>query len=122
MNITTFLSGVVVLFWLLFVASLAIIVVRASRNQPVRNAALFSINHFGAGVVITALNAGLVFIKPDERGRGDLSRGPQRLPRNSSHPRLTLDHPLRRECGYLHNLHADVHHVDCHQRRRGPGR
>ena len=41
MNITTLLSGVVALFWLLFIASIVIIVVRASRNQPVRNAALF---------------------------------------------------------------------------------
>jgi regulator of protease activity HflC (stomatin/prohibitin superfamily) len=68
MNISTLLSGVVALFWVGFLAVIVLIVARASRNQPVRNATVFLFTSLLLALVTTALNSGLVFIQPDERG------------------------------------------------------
>jgi regulator of protease activity HflC (stomatin/prohibitin superfamily) len=68
MNIATLSTGVVIVIWGLAVLFIALVVTRATRNQPVRNASSILGGLVVLAILMTALNAGLVFIKPEERG------------------------------------------------------
>jgi len=68
MNITTLSVAVVTIVWILAVLFIALVVVRAARNQPIRNASTVLAILVVVAIVMTALNAGLVFIQPEDRG------------------------------------------------------
>ncbi len=68
MNIATLSIGVVTVIWVLAVLFIVLVVVRASRNQPVRNASSILGGLVILAILMTALNAGLVFVQPQERG------------------------------------------------------
>jgi regulator of protease activity HflC (stomatin/prohibitin superfamily) len=68
MNIATLSAGVVTLLWGMTILSFVLIVLRASRNQPVRNLVSISTVLVIFAVIVTSLNMGIVFIPPDERG------------------------------------------------------
>lgn len=68
MNIANLLQGFATLTWLLFFAVLVLILVRASRNRPIKNASVTLISILVLAVLLTIVAAGLVFIEPPERG------------------------------------------------------
>lgn len=68
MNIATLAQGLATLAWLATAAILILVVVRASRNHPIRSGATITIVAAVIAVVLTTVSSGLVFINPDERG------------------------------------------------------
>lgn len=68
MNIATLAQGLATLAWLATAAILILVVVRASRNHPIRSGATVTIVAAVIAVVLTTVSSGLVFINPDERG------------------------------------------------------
>jgi regulator of protease activity HflC (stomatin/prohibitin superfamily) len=68
MNIVTLLAGVVALLWVLVIGAVVLVVIRSTRGQRMGNAGLIIGVPIVLALVLTAFNAGLVFIQPDERG------------------------------------------------------
>jgi regulator of protease activity HflC (stomatin/prohibitin superfamily) len=68
MNFSDFLQGFVALLWLVVVALFVVAVVRASRRLPVKNFSTIILVVVLLAVLLTTINAGLVFIPPDQRG------------------------------------------------------
>jgi regulator of protease activity HflC (stomatin/prohibitin superfamily) len=68
MNIAALLTGVVSLMWLLAVLAVVLVIVRATRNQPVRSNIVVVLVTVLIALLLTSVNAGLVFIEPQERG------------------------------------------------------
>ncbi len=68
MNIANFFQGFVVLVWIGVVGVAAVFVARVSRGQRARNLGGMLGILVVAAVILTAVNAGLVFINPQERG------------------------------------------------------
>ena len=68
MNVTTVLDAMVSLLWLISIGLVAVFVVRASRNKPVRGVGISILVAVSAAFVLTIISAGLVFVQPEERG------------------------------------------------------
>jgi regulator of protease activity HflC (stomatin/prohibitin superfamily) len=68
MNITTLLQGFAALLWLLVIALLVLVVVRASRRAKTGPIATALLVTFVLALVMSIISAGLVFIQPEERG------------------------------------------------------
>ncbi len=68
MNFIGPLRGFVAILWLVVVALLVIIVLRASRKKPAKNLVMPTLITAILAVVISFISAGLVFIRPEERG------------------------------------------------------
>lgn len=68
MNIDKLFQGLAPFAWLVFVGILALIVVRATRNQPLRNGGMLLLVTGLLALALTGTAAGLVFIQPDQRG------------------------------------------------------
>ena len=62
MNIATLLTGVVSLMWVLAVLSVVLVIVRSTRNQPVRSNIIVVLVTVLVALILTSVNAGLVFI------------------------------------------------------------
>jgi regulator of protease activity HflC (stomatin/prohibitin superfamily) len=68
MNIASLLQGLATLTWFVVIGVIALAVVRASRNRPLRNATSTVIITVVFAILLTVISAGLVFIEPQERG------------------------------------------------------
>ena len=68
MDFANFLKGGVALLWLVVVVLIVLAVVRASRGARVRALTIAILVSAIAAVILTSVSAGLVFIKPEERG------------------------------------------------------
>ena len=68
MDIASFLKGFAALLWLIVVALIALAIVRASRGQKVRALQTSILVTAILAILLTTLSAGLVFIRPEERG------------------------------------------------------
>jgi regulator of protease activity HflC (stomatin/prohibitin superfamily) len=68
MNIATLLAGIATIAWLVFVGAVALVIVRASRNKPMRGGGLTILITAIIAVILTGLSSGVVFIEPQERG------------------------------------------------------
>jgi regulator of protease activity HflC (stomatin/prohibitin superfamily) len=68
MNVAIVLQAIVSLLWVLVVGLIILAVVRAARNQRVGVLSTVILVMAIAAVVLTTVSAGLVFIKPEERG------------------------------------------------------
>jgi regulator of protease activity HflC (stomatin/prohibitin superfamily) len=68
MNITIVLSAVVTLLWLITAGLVAIFFVRASRGRQVRGVGIAILVAASVAFIVTIINAGLVFVQPEERG------------------------------------------------------
>ena len=68
MNIASVLQGFATILWIAFFGVLALVLVRANRNRPLRNANMTVITTLVLAVLITIAAAGTVFIEPQERG------------------------------------------------------
>jgi len=68
MNITVVVSAFAGLSWLVVVALLILVILRASRQQPVKALTIGFIVSLVFALLINTVSAGLVFIEPQERG------------------------------------------------------
>ena len=68
MNITVVVSAFAGLSWLAVVALLILVILRASRRQPVKALTIGFIVSLVFALIINTVSAGLVFIEPQERG------------------------------------------------------
>ncbi len=68
MNVASAVQIVSSLSWLLFVGIIALAVVRASRRQPIRGVTTIIIAIGVIALLLSTASAGLVFIRPEERG------------------------------------------------------
>ncbi len=68
MNIANLFQGFATLAWLLFFGVLVLVLVRASRNRPIKNASVTLLSVLVLAILFTVVSAGLVFIEPQERG------------------------------------------------------
>ena len=68
MNIASLLQGLGVLAMLMVVGVVVLIVMRAARGQPLRNAGTVLGAVIVVAVLLISISAGMVFIQPDERG------------------------------------------------------
>lgn len=68
MNIASMLQGLVALLWVGVVGMIILAVVRAARGYKVRTLSVSILSTAILAVFLTSISAGLVFIKPEERG------------------------------------------------------
>lgn len=68
MDIASVFQGFATLAWIVVVGLVVLVVVRASRGRPLHNPSMLILVSAGIAVLLTSLSAGLVFIRPDERG------------------------------------------------------
>jgi regulator of protease activity HflC (stomatin/prohibitin superfamily) len=68
MNIATLLAGIATIAWLAFAGVVALVIVRAARNKPMRGGGLTILITAVIAVLMTSLSSGVVFIEPQERG------------------------------------------------------
>lgn len=68
MNIASLFQGLATLAWIAFVGILVLVVIRASRGRPLKNAVSTIVIVLVIAVLSTISAAGLVFIEPPERG------------------------------------------------------
>lgn len=68
MNIANLFQGFATLMWFVFFGVLVLVLVRASRNRPIRNASVTLLSVLVLAILLTVVSAGLVFIEPQERG------------------------------------------------------
>jgi regulator of protease activity HflC (stomatin/prohibitin superfamily) len=68
MNVAQMLQGLATLSWVVTVAVIALAVVRASRGRALKGAGGVIGGTIVAAILLTSVAAGLVFIRPEERG------------------------------------------------------
>lgn len=68
MNITLVISAIAGLSWVLVVAILVFLVLRASRQQPIKGMTTGLVAALVLALILNTVSAGLVFIEPQERG------------------------------------------------------
>jgi regulator of protease activity HflC (stomatin/prohibitin superfamily) len=68
MDIAGVLKGFATIVWLATAGLLSLVVIRASRGKPLRRGGLMIAALVGFAVILTVVSAGLVFVKPEERG------------------------------------------------------
>jgi regulator of protease activity HflC (stomatin/prohibitin superfamily) len=68
MNIASILKSFAVVVWLAWFAVLALVIMRAARQKPVKNGRSLIITLLVVALVVTTVSSGLVFINPQERG------------------------------------------------------
>jgi regulator of protease activity HflC (stomatin/prohibitin superfamily) len=68
MNVTTVLDTLAVFLWILFIGLIALALVRASRGRSAKGLGIAVLATGLTALIISVLSAGLVFIRPEERG------------------------------------------------------
>ena len=68
MDIASLMKGIAGLLWIGVVALLVVAVLRASRGQKVRSISIAVLVTTVVAVLLTVVSAGLVFVRPEERG------------------------------------------------------
>jgi regulator of protease activity HflC (stomatin/prohibitin superfamily) len=68
MNIASLITGFSGLLWIVVVAVIVLITVRASRGQPIKKGGTIVVVAVVLAIIFTALSAGLVFVQPEQRG------------------------------------------------------
>ena len=67
MNVALVVQGLASLAWMIFIAGIALVVVRVSRRRDPKPGVVTALLGLLAALVLTAASAGLVFVKPEER-------------------------------------------------------
>jgi regulator of protease activity HflC (stomatin/prohibitin superfamily) len=68
MNVAQMLQGLATLSWVVAIAVIALAVARAARGRALKGAAGIVLATIVAAILLTSVSAGLVFIRPEERG------------------------------------------------------
>jgi len=64
----SFFGTLALVAWLVFLGVLALVILRASRERPIKNGGWLVVGFLIVGVVLSSVSAGMVFINPEERG------------------------------------------------------
>ena len=67
MNVASIVKIFAAVAWFAFFALIFIVVMRASRNKPVKGAVTILLVALGGAIILSIVSAGLVFIQPEER-------------------------------------------------------
>src|SRR4030042_1027784 len=68
MNVASFLKVFASVAWLAVIGLIAIVVLRASRKKNIKGGVTITLVVLAVALVLSTVSAGLVFIKPEERG------------------------------------------------------
>jgi regulator of protease activity HflC (stomatin/prohibitin superfamily) len=68
MDIASVVKGMATLSWLLVIGVIVLVVTRAARARPVKNATVLVSVLVAFAIVLSLVGAGLVFLQPEERG------------------------------------------------------
>jgi regulator of protease activity HflC (stomatin/prohibitin superfamily) len=68
MNVASFIQIFAVVAWLAFFGLLVIVVMRASRSKNIKGAITILLVVLAAALILSTVSAGIVFIKPEDRG------------------------------------------------------
>jgi regulator of protease activity HflC (stomatin/prohibitin superfamily) len=68
MNVTTVLDTLAVFLWVLFVGLFVLAILRASRGRPAKGIGIALLATGVTALIVSLVSAGLVFIRPEERG------------------------------------------------------
>ncbi len=68
MNVASIIKVFAAVAWIAFFGLIFIVVMRASRNKPVKGAVTILLVALGGAIILSVVSAGLVFIQPEERG------------------------------------------------------
>jgi regulator of protease activity HflC (stomatin/prohibitin superfamily) len=68
MNVATVVQFFAGLAWLLFVGVLAVVIIRASRERPLKGSLTVLLVLGAVAALLSIISAGLVFVRPEERG------------------------------------------------------
>lgn len=68
MNVTVVISAIAGLSWLLVLGMLVLVVLRASRQQPIKGLTTGLVVSLVLALLLNTVSAGLVFVEPQERG------------------------------------------------------
>jgi prohibitin 1 len=68
MNVANIVKLIAACAWIAAFGILAIVVMRASRNKPIKGPAIILLVALVASLILTTVSMGLVFIQPEERG------------------------------------------------------
>ncbi len=68
MNVASIVKFFAAGAWMALIALIAIVILRASRNKPVKGTVTVTLIVLAGALVLTTVAAGLVFIQPEERG------------------------------------------------------
>lgn len=68
MNIASFFGTLALVAWLVFLGVLGLVILRASRERPIRNGGWLVLAFLIVGVLFSSVSSGMVFINPEERG------------------------------------------------------
>lgn len=68
MNISTVVGGFALVTWIIFLGILAVVVLRATRNQPLHNGGIVVMVALVLAILFSGISAGVVFINSSERG------------------------------------------------------
>ena len=68
MNVASIVKIFAAVAWFAFFALIFIVVMRTSRNKPVKGAVTILLVVLGGAIILSIVSAGLVFIQPEERG------------------------------------------------------
>jgi regulator of protease activity HflC (stomatin/prohibitin superfamily) len=68
MNVTTVLDTLAVFLWILFLGLFVLAILRASRGRPAKGVGIALLATGVTALIVSLVSAGLVFIRPEERG------------------------------------------------------
>jgi len=68
MNVASIIKMLAAVAWIAFFGLIFIVVLRASRNKNIKGAVTILVVTLCAAIVLSIVSAGLVFIKPEQRG------------------------------------------------------
>lgn len=68
MNISTVMGGLAMITWLVFLGVVALVVYRATRNNPVQKGGVVIFVALIIAIIISSISSGVVFINASERG------------------------------------------------------
>jgi regulator of protease activity HflC (stomatin/prohibitin superfamily) len=68
MNMSSFLTALTTIAWLVFLGALVLVFVRAARNRPINGGGIVILATGLIAIILTIVSAGLVYINPQERG------------------------------------------------------
>ncbi len=94
MNVTTVLDTLAVFLWLLFVALFVLAILRASRGLSAKALGWALLAIGVTAVILSVISAGLVFIRPEERGVVISAIAPKGYREEALQPGLKLDRAL----------------------------
>ena len=68
MNVAAAVQFIAGFAWLLVIGVVALVILRASRNRPIKASITLVLIVFAVAVLLSSISAGLVFVQPEERG------------------------------------------------------